>query len=256
MRLERLLVACVLMIGLAGCASNQGGMVRKPVKGDAEDAARIHTELGQRYMQQGMLKTALEKLQMALQFDDDYAPAHTVIAVLYERIGNMKEAEKHYRRAVQLQPKQGAANNNFGVFLCKEGKAQESLQYFQRAMADPFYQTPDTALSNEGICLLKLHQGDKAEADFRKALRINPRNADALYRLAEILYEKGDTFRASAFIQRYEALGQPSPSALLLGYRIESRLGNKEEAQDFARRLQKLFPDSDQAGALNSATHP
>lgn len=256
MRLERLLVACVLMIGLAGCASGQEGLVRKPVKGDAEDAARIHTELGQRYMQQGMLKTALQKLQVALQFDDDYAPAHTVIAVLYERIGNLKEAEKHYRRAVELKPKDGAANNNLGAFLCKEGKAQESLSYFKKALADPFYQTPDMALSNEGICLLKLNEHAKAEADFRKALKINPKNADALYRLAEIFYGRGDTFRASAFIQRFEALGRPTPAALMLGYRIESRLGNEEEAQDFARRLRKQFPDSDQANALDNAAKP
>jgi type IV pilus assembly protein PilF len=55
----------------------------------ALEAARVHTELGQRYMANGDLQTALEKLTLALKFDPNYAPAHTVIAVLYERINNL-----------------------------------------------------------------------------------------------------------------------------------------------------------------------
>lgn len=254
MRLERLLVACVFMFGLAACTSQQNGLLRKPASGDAENAARIHTELGQRYLQQGMLKNALQKLKLALQFDDDYAPAHTVIAVIYERIGELKKAEQHYHRAVELQPKKGDTNNNFGAFLCREHKPQQALKYFRQALKDPFYATPDAAMSNEGICLLQMGEKDKAEADFRKALKINPQNGDALFHMAAMLHRRGDDFRASAFLQRFDALGQETPAGLLLGYRIESRLGNAEDARGYAQRLRKKFPDSDQAGALDNAT--
>lgn len=256
MRPERLPVLLVLLLALAGCASSGGIHPPSAATSDAEDAARVHTELGQQYMKHGDLKGALAKLQMALQFDPDYAPAHTVIGVLYERIGDLPNAELHKRRAVALEPKDGATNNNLAVFLCQQGKVAEASGYFKRALADPFYATPDVAWTNAGTCVLKDKNYKLAEADYRKALAINPKNADALYQLAYILYQQNDAFRARAFVQRFEALGEPSAAALKLGHDVELRLGNAEGAQDYARRLRKRFPDSEQAHALDASRSP
>jgi type IV pilus assembly protein PilF len=263
MRRSLLLGVCGVL-AMAGCSSRPKPVVTpestigshldlSESKADkATEAARIHTELGQQYMQNGNDKDALEKLQKALQFSDRYAPAHTVIAVLYEKIGDPANAELHYRRAEQLDPKAGATNNNLGVFLCKQDKAAEAQGYFDRAVADPFYATPETALANAGTCQLKAGQLDSAEIDFRKSLSRNPRNGEALYQLAHVLYLKNDAFRARAFLQRYEAFGQPSPDALKLGHDIELKLGNGPGAQDYAQRLRSQFPDSDSTHALDA----
>jgi type IV pilus assembly protein PilF len=256
MRPERLPILLVLLLALlAGCASS-GGTKPSAVTSDAEDAARVHTELGQQYMKHGDLKGALGKLQMALQFDPDYAPAHTVLGVLYERIGDLPNAELHKRRAVALEPKDGATNTNLAVFLCQQDKVAEAAGYFKRAEADPFYATPDIAWTNAGTCVLKNKDYKQAEQDYRKALAINPKNADALYQLAYILYQQNDAFRARAFVQRFEALGVPSAAALKLGHDIEIRLGDVEGAQDYARRLRATFPDSEQAHALDPSRSP
>jgi type IV pilus assembly protein PilF len=268
MRVERfgvvaLLLLAPVLLALGGCVSTgaapgapMGASIKNQSKADKNaEAARIHTELGQQYMQNGDLQTALDKLTKALKFDPNYAPAHTVIAVLYERINDNPNAELHYKRAVELEPKKGAPNNNMAVFLCKEGKTAEAQPYFQKAIADPFYSTPDGAWTNAGNCLLKAQDLVTAEADFRKALALNPGNAEALYQIAHVLYLNNDAFRARAFIQRYEALGQTSPDALKLGYEIELRLGNGEGAQDYARRLRSQFPDSEQAHALDAIAH-
>ncbi|WP_243649291.1 type IV pilus biogenesis/stability protein PilW [Luteibacter rhizovicinus] len=245
----------ILAVALAsvGCAGGGGGL-REPTSADKRsEGAQVHTELGQRYMQNGDLQGALEKLNKALQFDPNYPPAHTVIAVLYERINDNANAELHYRRAVELEPKKGAANNNLAVFLCKEGKVPEAQGYFQRALADPFYATPDLAMGNAGTCLLKTQDLDGAEVWFRKALEKNPSNVDALYQVAHVLYLKNDAFRARAFLQRYEALGAVSPDSLKLGHDIELRLGNGEVARDYAKRLRDRFPDSEPARALDAS---
>jgi type IV pilus assembly protein PilF len=261
MRLERILLSICLAAALTGCAT-PGGSAGSPASTPgprenkseaAEEGARVHTELGQSYMQNGDLQGALGKLNKALQFDPNYIPAHTVIAVLYERINNSAEAERHYRRAQQLDPSSGASNNNLGAFLCKTGRATEALPYFQKAVADPFYQTPALAWTNAGTCLLGTGDYAGAEADFRKAIAIEPNNADALYQVANVLYLQNDVFRARAFIQRYEALGQASPAGLKLGHDIESRLGNRDAALGYSRRLQSQFPDSEQARAVDSS---
>ena len=49
---------------------------------------------------------------------------------------------------------------------------------------------------------------------------------EALFQLASALYEKGDYFKARAFMQRFESVGQPRPESLMLGRNIELRLGN------------------------------
>lgn len=261
MRLERWMGAA-LALALAGCVTtgNEGDLGRRlaqdsPTK-DATDAARIHTELGQQYMTNGDLKTAMEKLTKALQFDERYAPAHTVMAVLDERINRPEEAERHYRRAVALEPDKGGPNNNLGTFLCRIGKGSEAIGYFQKALKDPFYATPDVALTNQGICQLRINDRAGAEASLRKALQANPQNGEALLQLATVLYLNNDAFRARAFIQRFDALGQPSAVALKLGFDIETRLGNMDAAQNYRRRLQSQFPDSDQARALDAPVSP
>lgn len=267
MRSERWLVMG-LGLALAGCVTvagngNNGGgqsdvnMPKVSKTDQRKDAARIHTELAQHYLALGNLQDALAKLQLALKFDPSYVPAHTVIAFVYEKIGKLPEAEENYRQAQQLAPAKGDTNNNLGQFLCRTGKAPESIGYFQKAVADPFYGTPDVALTNAGICQMKMNDLAGAQASFRDALTRNPNNGDALFHLAEALYQQGDAFRAGAFIQRFDALGKPSAASLQLGYNIESHLGNTDAAQSYLRRLQSQFPDSEQARAvLPAASHP
>jgi type IV pilus assembly protein PilF len=258
MRVERIL-AVGLLLALSGCVTTHtdssalGAHMPKTSKAEqATDAARVHTELGQRYMANGDLQEALEKLTKALQFDPDYVPAHTVIAVLYERINKLPEAELHYRKAVALDPTKGAPNNNLGAFLCHTGRGSEAIEYFRKAVADPFYQTPDVALTNAGLCQMQISDAKGAEQSFRDALVRNPKNAEALYQLANLLFLSNDAFHARAFLQRREGLGAADAATLKLGHDIESRLGDLDGARTYNQRLQSRFPDSEQARALDN----
>lgn len=257
-------VAIVLMVGCSSAphyeaAPNSGLDVRQPQASKADkarNAAQIHTELAQRYMQRGQLETALAKLKDALKFDADYTPAHTLLAVLYQKIGKYTLAEEQYRAAVKLQPDKGAPNNNLGQFLCAQGKIDESIGYFKKAVADPFYATPAVAYLNAGSCLMKLGRAHDAQMQLKSALSLQPTNAEALYQMARAVAAQRDYFHASAFIQRFDALGKPNPAALLLGYQIETQLGNRKASQHYLKTLRNQFPDSEQSRSLNGATTP
>ncbi|MEO5627133.1 MAG: type IV pilus biogenesis/stability protein PilW [Dokdonella sp.] len=255
MRLEHKIFAIALSASVAlltACGVSGGSNIKgdDPAK-QREDAARVNTELGQKYMQQGKLELALEKLTRALSVDPGFVNAHTVIAVLYENINDPVKAEEHYRRAAELKPKGGSELNNYGTFLCKLGRFDESQVYFDRATTDPFYKTPAVALTNAGTCLLKAGKRDEAEASLRKALELHPDESEALVQLASVLYEKGEYFKARAFMQRFEATSQARPDTLMLGRNIELRLGNGRSAGDYTRKLMQDFPESDQARSLN-----
>jgi type IV pilus assembly protein PilF len=264
MRRNRILLGIGMMALLAGChrgmtAPNPPPQPSLPEQSKAEkaqNAADVHTRLAQHYIEIGNLQGALEKIKIAVTEDPQFVPAQTVMAYIYERINDMPNAEAHYRRAVELQPDKGDTNNNLGQFLCRIGKTQAALPYFTKALADPFYKTPDMAWTNEGICQLQAGDRAGAEASLRKAVQLNPNNANALLQLAHVLYLNQDYFRASAFLQRLDGLGQFNADSLKLGYDIESRLGNKDAAQNYSKRLLSQFPDSEQAQALNQSVRP
>ena len=134
------------------------------------------------------------------------------------------------------------------------GKFDAAQKRFDIAKADGFYTARDLVFLNSGTCIL-LARGslDAAEADFRRAVELNPKNGQALFQLASVLYQKNDYFKARAFIQRYDALGQPNPDALLLARNIEVKLGDAAGAADYEKRLKNQFPDSVQTRSLENA---
>jgi len=264
MRRDRILLAICMATMLAAChrSMTQPGPPPEPslpaqTKAEkAQNAADVHTRLAQHYIEIGNIQGALEKSKLAAQDDPNYVPAQTVMAYIYERINDMANAEIHYRRAEELQPDKGDTNNNLGQFLCRIGKAQDAMPYFGKALADPFYKTPDMALTNQGMCQMQMGDRAGAEASWRRAIQLNKDNAVALLQLAHVLYLNQDYFHASAFLQRLDTMGQFNADSLKLGYDIESHLGNKDAAQNYSKRLLGQFPDSEQAQALNQSVRP
>jgi len=253
-----------LVLGIGACSHNKIIKYDTPLSNlknapqdskqdQKKEAAQVHTELGAQLMARGDLKSADQKLKMAIQFDPDYIPAHTMLAILDERVGLTGEAEQEYRRALAIDPKNGDTNNNLGYFLCHHGREKEAMGYFERALTDPFYATPAKANANAGACLARSGDYKGAEAYLRKALRIDSSDPIALYEMAHVLYAQNDAFHARAFLQRFEAPGQATPDSLLLGYRIESRLGDADAARNYANRLRSQFPESDQAQQLSGS---
>jgi type IV pilus assembly protein PilF len=245
-------ILVVAAFALAACATTadepvpRGGLDRiSPVR-----AAEVNTRLGIGYLDRGQLEVAMEKLQTALEFDDQHVPAHVTLAMIYEEIGEEKPARRHYRRASRLAPSDGGTQNSYAVFLCRQGEFEKAEEHFLRAVRDPFYNTPAVAWANSGACARRAGDLERARQHLRQAVEIDPEFPDALYNLAEVYYQQGDAFRARAFLQRYESVVDPGPGELLLGFRIESNLGNASDARQYASRLEGEFPDSRQVREL------
>lgn len=265
MRLERAfaatLIAAAGLIALTGCAKDfrRGGTTKidnsppLQVKEDPEKAAEINLGLSRGYLESGKVEIALEKITKALEYNPKLPAAHTLAAVIYERISDLPQAELHYRRAVELQPKSGSAHNNFGAFLCHQRRYAEAETQFAAALTDPFYETPEIAMANRGQCALASGNIELAEQNLREALKRRPDQPESLYQLAVVLFGKGDFLRARAFLQRYEAVAQPSADSLVLSMQIEQKLGNEQAAREYRERLLATFPESDQAQRLAPA---
>ncbi len=234
----KLLPVTLLLFLLAGCANlNQQAADRK-------EAARANTDLGVEYMNQGQDDRALQKLEKALQQDPYLGTAHAAIAILYTRMDEAELAEKHYKKALYLEPKNPTFNNNYGAYLCSRNKVDEAVVLFQKVLDDPHYPAPEEAYTNMGMCLRRKPDLQAAEESFRKALERNPGHSQALSQMAIISYQQTEYMQARAFLQRYESRSKPSPDMLLLGMRIEKRLGNDAAASAYAERLRNTYPGS------------
>lgn len=248
----RMHMAAALVLLLGACTTTEVTTPGSQSKPDMEEAARLNTQLGIDYMRKGQFDLALEKLEKALDQDDDLGIAHSAIALVYQRKGESKLAGKHYRQALRLNADDPVTLNNFGIFLCGQGEAREAEEIFTQAAKHKDNRQAADAWANAGVCLRGEPKArERAEGYLREALRLDPRHANALAQLAQYCYDRKDYLRARAFLQRYEIAGRANAQTLLLAAKTERALGDHVTARTYEMRLRSEFPESSEAEALS-----
>ena len=243
-------VAVALALVAVGCGSDSARTKDERELTQRQQAASFNAQLGSDYFRQGDWDQAKEKLERALEQDPHNLQAHMVAGLLYDRLGELDKAESNLQRAVSLDEQNPEAHNAYAVFLCRHGKYAAGEKQALAAAAEPLYKNPETALYNAGNCARGEGDTARAEKHYRRALEFQPRFAPALLEMADLQYRAGQYMVARAFFERRIAAAQVTPATLLLGYRIETALGNRSMAADYARRLRNDFTTSDEAKAL------
>lgn len=239
---QRLLVCLSAALLLSACAGM--GMNAE----QARDASTNNALLGANYLQRGELDLARGKLEKALKQDPSNAYAHVTYAQLQFRIDETDRAETHFKKAIRLEPDDAGHRNSYGIFLCQQGELDAAEAEFKAAAANPYYDTPEFALDNAGLCMLDHGRLDQAETYLRESLRTNPQFANAYLHMADLLRQRQRLTLADAYYQRYQAYGQDTAASLLLGLEIKRELGDVQSAQRYAGRLLNEFPASREAG--------
>lgn len=244
--------ACIVLLAavLSACVTVQPEGWVGQNKADPDEAARVNSALGNRYMRDGQLELAREKLEAAVKFDPKLADARANLAFVYQRLGQGEAARRQYRKAVSLAPDNPNYRNAYGVFLCAQGDGEAAQKQFEAALQVPTYRLREVTLTNSGVCYRKLNNLNAAEQAFRGALRSNNNYADALAQMALLSYDRRDYLTARAFVQRYDAAAPLSPGVLWVAVRTERALGDRAAADDYAALLKQRFPRSDETYQL------
>lgn len=237
----------------AGCLLALG--CTASVMAASKDLAQIRSQLAIEYVKVGNLRVALDMANEAVDADSRSAPAYLTRAYIYSLLQQDGQAEQNYRQALQLDPANPEGNNNYGLFLCEHNRLRDGMGYFSKALANPLYESPQTAYLNMGRCSAKLGETDKANDSLLMALRVAPNFPPALKELASLHLDLGNAKLAGFYFDRLRQNSQVlGPEELWLGIRIARRSGDRNLESDCAAQLRNRYPDSKETQMLLSGS--
>lgn len=222
---------------------------------EAQNRARIHTELAADYYTRTQYAIALQELRDAISADSNYAPAYGMFGLVYMQLHEDKTAESNFLHAVELAPNDSETHNNYGWFLCTRSRYAPAIAQFNMALRNPLYPSPERALTNAGVCSLKAGNQTAAVAYFERALKLQPNQSQALSQLSEIYFRQGRYTESRTLLLRYFDVSRPSAEALWLGVRLMRKMGERNAEANYGLQLRKNFPDAPETRLLLSGQY-
>jgi len=242
----------------------------------APDDVELHNALGWTLFQDGRSAEAVAEYERALALDPKHVKSHNNVALALVELGRLEEAARHFRTSLELEPK-AEIYSDLGFIMARLGKSEEAFADYQKALElDPdcpsahfnlavtFVQAGKfreaefhyrralpgrpTAETYNGLGYVLARQGraDEAAAEFREAIKANPKFTPAYTNLAEALVKQGKLEEAEYYYRRSLA---EKPSAAVhnaLGA-VLRRLGKMDEAADQFDKANALGASGPQA---------
>jgi tetratricopeptide (TPR) repeat protein len=144
-----------------------------------------------------LIKRAMDH-QMAGELDDSIrlykesislcptADAHTYLGWAYSFQGRIDDAIAQCEIAIQIDPEFGNPYNDIGVYLMQQQKLEEAVPWLEKAKQAKRYDPRHFPYLNLGRVYVAKGMLQKALAEFRGALRLNPEDADLAQTIEEL----------------------------------------------------------------------
>jgi Flp pilus assembly protein TadD len=202
-------------VGVTRVDDNQFADQKKLISG----SAREHLTAGRAFLKNGQINEAIAELSTAASMDPKLAEAHSLLGVAFDQKGLHDRAKESYEKAIHAEPEDAQALNNLGFSLyqsgkyraaidrlkraaklapnderilnnlalayCRIGKFEDAYKHFARAGGEL------TGRLNTASMLERLGRDDEAIKYYEAARRIDPKNAIAEHRLAELYQRTG-----------------------------------------------------------------
>ncbi len=187
------------------------------------DRADYRYRLGVALARSGDAEAAIEQYQEALLLRPGYFHALHALGLAHYRSGDYEPALQSFLEANSARPESYDAAYNLGLTLLKLGRPAEAEERFRQTLA---LEETTEARYNHGLALARQGRLRDAMASYRAALRIDPKHARSIERLAESHLELGAHEEALARLTMLQALQPDDPTAYNAGLRLyrEDRL--------------------------------
>ena len=242
----------LILLALAGCVSTTTGPQR--AEPNDKEAAELNYQLGARYYRNGNFELARDRLVYSVGLDSKNAVAYSILGLTYEQLDNVRLATKAYGQAAKLAPRDHNILNTYAVFLCRQEDYEAALKYFDRAVKATENDNPEVTLTNAGVCIAQKPDLARAETYLRSALGHKSSYNEALIQMCLLKFTQKDYLGARAFLQRYLDGNLPAADVLYLGVQIEAELGDERARMEYANRVLREFPQSNEARRILEST--
>ena len=151
--------------------------------------AKVHNNLGNIVVAQGRDAAGLRHYREAIRLDPAYSEPHSNLGILLGRHGEADQAIAHCRKAAELAPDNAEARNNLALMLVRAKRFVEAREEYEAAMR--LAPKPIPILhSNLADLNVMERKYDDAQAQYIKALELNPGLTPARLGLARLLTKK------------------------------------------------------------------
>ena len=189
-----------------------------------------HQRLAILAAQRGQFEVAMKHFENAKRSGEPSANLLGDIGYAYYLQHKLPEAEAHFRQALQADPNDQRARTNLGLVLGEQGRFEESLAEFQQA--------GDEASAYSNLAFVQSQVGNlrDAEANYHRALKINPKNRNAAEALIQV-------------VAKNKALSTPAPTNPRGVHATERALATRPIAPQGPNARQSAAPQVQQAVA-------
>jgi tetratricopeptide (TPR) repeat protein len=184
---------------------------------------------------------ALDAYERGLALDPTNPPIANDLGRLAMRLEMLPQAEALFRHYLAHRPNSPEAANNLGCLLRAQMRFQEAIDVLKPAVQA----YPDRGLLwiTLGTVVGDMGQIESAEAFYREAIRLEPKNAKARYNLSHVLYTHGDLDEAISLGESALADADcPSDAAMMRFALAVGRLTRGDLAQGWENYDARLDP--------------
>jgi Flp pilus assembly protein TadD len=190
-------------------------------------------------------EAALSPLQTFLAEKPDVAYAHFQLAYAYTALDRAGEARAEYERTIALDPKMPQAHLNLGILLAEREPAAAIAPLRKAVELLPAESRPRILL---GVAQERAGDLPAAADSFEGAVRLDPRDADALLHLANMYLNLKRPAAAEPKFRNVLSI-QPNSAPALLGLAQSLDAQSNAEAADAYQRYLALEPSDAAARA-------
>jgi serine/threonine protein kinase/Tfp pilus assembly protein PilF len=194
------------------------------------------------YWYQGEYEFAIEALNTAITFNEEYAPLHVKLGWLYWEIWELDQAEAAFNKARFLNPSLDDAWLGLTEVLWERGDLDSAIEVIETAIKT----NPDHEALYEqaGSLYWDNNEIDKAMDKLEEAIKIAPDMTYAYQTLSDIWYELGDNTQAIGSLERALDANPNRPDVHeSLGY-LFIELGQYENAISSFNQAIRMDPEN------------